>query len=221
MADANQILKLLVGRPLTLSDLCRQLGGGADMPIGCSERKQITKAIGRLVGRGLVKSLTPQKQTFPCTRNGGYVATKEGRAFVKAGRSVAEHVLNYPPLAKATTGAKLKGDNFRAALWLAFRFAKRATIPELIEAAGDQGVVKTTDLAHAYMKALTRAGIAVEMKRREPGFAPTSNGFKRYALLNDLGVKPPKAAAEFLLDPNSGERIPYLDLAPSQKTEAA
>jgi len=221
MADQNDILRVLVTarEPLSLDEVCR-LSLGAAAPVGSNPRKQVVKCLGRLIGRGLAKALTAHEQAFPRTQNGGYEATKDGRAFEKAGRNVSEHVLDYPAVTKPKVGPKANGDAFRDDLWKAFRFKKKASLRELIEVVDKHGVVKVDTLAAAWMKALIGAGVAVLLPVRERGFAPTSNGFKRYALLRDLGPKPPKPAADFLLDQNTGERIAFAAAKPS-KSEAA
>jgi hypothetical protein len=202
MADQNAILAILVkiGKPVSLDAL------SLEAPVGSPERKQTTKALGRLIGRGLVRTVQPKVTTFPAS-HGGYEATKEGRKFVQDGRRVSEHVLDYPAVTRPKEGTKAKGEAFREALWKAFRFAKKATLHELIEVAGDQGVVKVETLASAWMKALIRTGIAVELKTRASGFAPTSNGFKRYALVRDLGPKAPSIGRGVVIDNNNGEQI--------------
>jgi hypothetical protein len=217
MADQNTILRTLAASqgPMTLDEVCRA-ECGRDAPVGSAERKQVTKAIGRLIGRGLVRTVQPQVTTFPAS-HGGYDATKEGRMFVQEGRRVSEHVLDYPAVTKPKEGAKAKGEAFREALWKAFRFSKKATLHELIEVAGDQGVIKVETLAGAWMKALIRAGVAVELKVRAHGFAPTSNGFKRYALARDLGAKAPSIAHHFIIDNNSGQQIAFDQPAASRE----
>jgi len=57
--------------------------------------------------------------------------------------------------------------------------------------------------------ALARAGIVTKLAARAKGFAPTSNGHVRYAIIRDLGPIAPSAGALFVTDHNARARIDY------------
>ncbi len=207
MADQNVILRTLSATPdaMSLDEVCVETLGKA-APVGSPERKQTVKCLGHLIGRGFVRTVDADQQTFP-RASGGYQATTAGRKFSSDGRSVSEHVLSYPEVARPKNGVKAKGDALRTAMWTALRIMKKATIHDLIRVSGDYGVVKVDALASAWLKGLIKAGIVVELNTRAPGFAPTSNGFKRYSLLRDLGPVAPSVKATFVLDNNTGDKI--------------
>jgi hypothetical protein len=64
-------------------------------------------------------------------------------------------------------------------------------------------------VARTYLLLLCRAGVALRLRDREPGFAPSSNGFVRYALMKDLGPIAPVTRANALFDPNARKHIAY------------
>jgi hypothetical protein len=99
----------------------------------------------------------------------------------------------------------------RQKIWSAFRIARKATLADLATAAMAPGADadKTIENARKYLKGLCRGGIAAELPVRERGHAPTSNGFKRFSLVLDLGPRAPVVTSAGVFDPNKRETIPY------------
>jgi hypothetical protein len=93
-------------------------------------------------------------------------------------------------------------------VWRALRILGKASLPELLEIADAQG--RPAEHTRKYLAMLTRYGIVVISGRRSEGSAPTSNGFKRYILVRDLGPIAPvwSQRKQVLFDPNSRENIP-------------
>ena len=203
MCDQNSLLRLFVplgavAEPMTISTLALR----AKEP-----RKAVIACLGRLTAKKLVERVTKRKG-FGAGEEPLYVATKTGAAFARAGKR-----LTSGPNGPHTGARKPIEGSFRARLWNAFRMQKKATLNSLIEIArlpsdGDQ----VANNALKFMNALVRAGVAARLPTREKGYAPTSNGFVRFALIRDLGPLQPVAGTVSLINPNEGERfIPYAD----------
>jgi hypothetical protein len=165
-------------------------------------RRQVLYALGNLMQNKLAERSPEPKQPV------SYLATDKGFALIASGGRVTSG-----PKRPHTGDRKPQVNTLRARLWTALRLKKKATVPELLEIArlpGDGD--KETNLARnvqSWMKALVRAGVAAELSVRGQGYAPTSNGFKRFSLISDLGPQAPIASAKHLFDPNSGKRIAY------------
>lgn len=158
------------------------------------ENRAVVKAAAALIGRGYADraevgcfTLTAQGQTFRET--GGAVTCGPAGPLTQAYRRPRRQVL-------------------RDRLWAALRIKGKASLPELLEVAGN-GERDAANSAQRYTAALARAGYLREL-RREPGSAPTSNGFKRYALIRDTGPAAPqlRVRTHELFDPNTGEIVP-------------
>lgn len=161
-------------------------------------RKALLRALGRLMNNKLARRVG---RDLPAM----YEATDRGRALIASGRRVTSG-----PKGPHTGPRKQRKETFRARLWRAFRMKQKATIPDLIEIARDASCTENlSNNAQIYMRRLVSAGVASTFLIRAKGFAPTSNGFKRFALIRDLGPQAPRVHADHLFDPNSGEKIPY------------
>jgi len=223
MADANQILRTIFdlrddNGVVTLDALCVAVAG-TPLRVNDPERKQVIKSIGGLVSRGLVKSLGAVPGKFPASAHAGYTVTPKGEAFIAAGK-----VIKPGPKGKLAAPRTLAKETFTDRLWKALRQSpnKRATVNELVELAGAIGNVKTAlTAAHRYLKALSEVGITQKMAHRAKGFALTSNGFVRYAILKDRGPKAPVIYRDYIFDPNANERIARERVETASKTEAA
>lgn len=166
-------------------------------------RKKLINALGRLINAKLaVRILPPVRRFGPCISE--YCATDAGRALIASGKRVTSG-----PKGALTRQRNAPKDTFRGRLWRALRMARKATIPDLVEIAQSGKERDAYNNANAYLRRLVLAGVAVELPTRAKGFAPTSPGFNRYALIRDLGPQAPIATATHVFDPNSGTRIPY------------
>lgn len=158
------------------------------------ENRAVVKAAAALIARGLADraevgcfTLTIQGQTFRA--EGGAVTCGPAGPLTQTYRRPRRQVL-------------------RDRLWAALRIKGKASLPELLEVAGN-GERDAANSARRYTAALARAGYLREL-RREAGSAPTSNGFKRYALIRDTGPAAPqlRVRTHELFDPNTGEIVP-------------
>lgn len=101
----------------------------------------------------------------------------------------------------------------RTRVWRALRMLRKASLPELLEIAATDAETaatgRTANNAGRYLAALAAAGVVTVMPDRDPGTAPTSNGFKRYLLVEDLGPLTPvfNGRAGTLRDPNQDRLI--------------
>ncbi len=182
------------------------LPAGRDLNILVSasglSRKQVLRALGRLMNNKLVVRVGRDLPAF-------YRVTEKGRAMTTAGRRVTSG-----PKGPHTAPRKMQQNTFRARLWKAFRVKRKATIPELVEIASGGGEKNPHNNAQQFLRRLVRAGVATMLPLRARGFAPTSNGFGRYALIRDLGPLCPQIKPGSLFDPNSRALIPYREQRP-------
>jgi hypothetical protein len=208
MADQTAVLKVLVGAAgeLDLDRICFAIAPKLPRGPGSKLRRQVIQCLGRLVSAGLALR-TRCERSFG-TAHACWTATAKGRAQVAAGAPVKSGPKG------PFNGRRVLPDTLRQRAWTAFRVAKRATLAELAEVArrpddGDGDDARVIDNLRKYLKALARAGIVSQLRVRQPGFAPSSPGFGRYALAKDLGAIAPIAGAMFVTDPNALARIPY------------
>jgi hypothetical protein len=171
-------------------------------------RKQVMECVGRLLQNKLVQRCDVKRRVFGEPVIALYCLTDAGEAAVASGKRITSGP-NKPLVAPRKSAAS----TFRARLWAAFRISKKATLPDLIELARED---RDADDVHSnalrYLTALVRAGVAARLPTREPGYAPSSPGFVRFALIRDLGPGAPIAAAKSLVDPNAegdARFIPY------------
>lgn len=95
----------------------------------------------------------------------------------------------------------------RERAWWVMRRHGVFTLAELLATLADGTERDAGSNLGKYLRALTGAGILTVETQRAPGHAITSNGFLRYRLALDLGIKPPvwRASRKEVYDPN-GER---------------
>jgi hypothetical protein len=98
------------------------------------------------------------------------------------------------PKGPLTGRRKTSGGKLRPRLWRAMRMLTKFTAWDLISIAGTEAEQAEPDKLKGsvlrYLSALRRAGYIVVTRDREPGAAPTSNGFKRYLLLPNRNTGP-------------------------------
>jgi len=198
-ADQNAVFDALADRTATVTALC----GALAIP-----RKSALAALGKLMQKRLVARVNPgNAQNFERVE-ALYGVTKQGREFIARGARITSS-----PNGPMTGVRKGSQDTFRARLWRALRIQKKATIPALVEIARlPKDAEDVNSNALRYLQALARAGVVAKLPSRQKGFAPSSNGFLRWALIRDLGPLAPCASAKHLVDPNAtgdAQFIPY------------
>lgn len=170
---------------LTVAELAAETG---------LDNRVVVKAAAQLIGRGLADR----------AEVGCFTLTEEGEAF----RATGQEVTSGPKGPLTQPYRRARKITLRDRLWAAMRIKGKASIPELLElVATDKPGAES--LARKYASALCASGHLLEL-RREPGTAPTSNGFKRFALLRNTGPEAPlvRVTAREVYDPNTGETFP-------------
>lgn len=154
-------------------------------------QKDVVRTIGRLISTGHAERA--ERGCYLLTETGA-AALASGEAFKSGPKGKLTGILRRP-----------KRNTMRDRLWAALRIRCKGSIPELMELAGKgDGDAKTPDNAQRYLAALAKAGIVRELSRRQAGTSITSNGFKRWHLVNDLGPDAPvvRRKGNELYDPN-------------------
>jgi len=108
------------------------------------------------------------------------------------------------------TRARKQTHGLRERAWWVMRRRGVFTLPELLETVADGAQKDAASNLGKYLRALTRAGILTMEPRRQPGCSLTSNGYLRYRLALDLGIKPPvwRVTRNAVYDPNGDKAYP-------------
>jgi hypothetical protein len=181
-AAPTALLQALGGGPLSRAEVQDRLG---------LNWRQTTNAGRSLLRRGLMAILA----------DGRYRLTDEGRAAADRG-----DVITGGPKGQV----KIERNTFRQRAWAAMRAQRSFTVGAIVAAAATPADHDPRDNAARYISRLRQAGFLAEERRRQPGTAAGSNGFKVYRLVRDPGPKAPiwREGAGCLRDPNSGGDIP-------------
>ena len=101
----------------------------------------------------------------------------------------------------------------REKTWRAIRIKQKFTLDELARAVFDSGdrAADPVDNIRRFVVALEKAGYLISMKKRVPGTALTSNGFKRWMLVRDTGPKNPIPRKSGVWDQNDGVEYPFTE----------
>ncbi len=154
------------------------------------DHRKVATACGQLVTRGLIER----------KERGCFLITAEGLRSQESGVVLTSGPQG--PLTQRHPRTNRKQTK-RDLIWRAIRIAQKFSLAEietLAEASHDN--------AAGFVWALEKAGYLMPI-RREPGTAPTSNGFKRWLLFKDPGPQTPvyRPRRGEVFDPNSGETI--------------
>lgn len=171
------VLLLAAGSCLTTSEMVEATG---------MTRNTVADACVRLVRRGWVDRL----------ERGCFVLSPEGRRAHAGG----EKISSAPGHALTQSARRPRRRTFRDRVWKAIRIAKKFDLGRIEELAGVQAPA-----VRRYVRGLTQAGYLTEL-RRQPGEALTSNGFKRWLLVEDPGPETPVLKTDGRIwDPNKRE----------------
>lgn len=181
-AAATALLRALVGAPLSRDEAIKALN---------ISQRQATNAARNLLRRGYL-ALGP---------NALYQLTAEGAAAAEAGV-----IIRGGPKGQV----KLVKDTLRARAWCAMRVRRTFTIGEIVADAVVSGEGQPRDNIARYLSRLQAAGYVREQRRRQPGTAIGSNGFKRFVLVRNTGPLAPvfRSEAHCVFDPNLGKETP-------------
>ena len=212
MVDQTKVLAALCAAPgeMNLNTICQAVAPGRPFGPKSKLRIETIRMLGRLVSAKLAMR-TRCERTFGAI-HACWTFTAKGRELIRAGGRVKSG-----PKGPFNGLAKQRPGTLRERAWKALRIARKATLAELAEVArttddGDGDDVKVIDNLRKYLKALSRVGLVSQLPVKQQGFAPTSNGFVRYALTaagERLGPLAPIVGKAFVIDPNARTRIPY------------
>ncbi len=186
--NQNAMFKLFqIGSILTLRELTDRSG---------ISHHETIKTAGYLLNRGYVSRL----------ENGVFELTPEGRK-AKADGVVIKSGPMGPDTAKSRKPQK---ETLRQRSWSAMRIMSTFSINDLVAVASDDPTDEQHRNIGRYCSGLVKAGVLMEMANRERGAAETSNGFKRYNLINDTGEIAPtyRNTKSEVFDHNTQEVIP-------------
>lgn len=154
------------------------------------ERRAAATACGLLVRREWVDRL----------ERGCFVLSPKGRAALANGETIS-----CGPAGPLTQRARRpKRRTVQDKIWATIRIRRKVDLTTLVEMSSGG-----RDTVRRYVDRLARAGYLAEL-RREPGSAPTSNGFKRWTLVDDTGPAAPifKPTTGAFFDPNTNATRP-------------
>ncbi|WP_141703466.1 hypothetical protein [Methylobrevis pamukkalensis] len=158
-------------------EIARALAGG-----GCLTTAEIAEATGIdrrdvavFTGRLVVRSWIVRREI------GCFALSDVGRQGLESG----EVLVSGPTGPRTGALQRPKRRTGRDRMWSAMRIKRKFTVGDITELAG-----VNRDAASRYIQALARVGLLTPL-RREPGFAPTSNGHGRWLLTGDTGPKAP------------------------------
>jgi len=156
-------------------------------------RKQVSQGAARLVQRRYIERV----------ERGCFQLTEPGRVARQNGVE-----LSCGPNAPLTGHRRNRQNTFRARLWRAMRLKVKFGLSDIIALASREERGPRTN-ATRYVRQLARAGYLLELPRQK-GSAPTSNGFKRWALVRNTGELAPMPTADGVevWDPNTQEVFP-------------
>lgn len=154
-------------------------------------RRQITNATVKLLQKGLI--LRQRDGVLRLTED-GVAAAAEGTVIRGSRQKVSRSQRN----------------TFRERAWRSMRVRRRFTISEVVSDAAGPDDRQPDDNARRYVSRLRQAGFVMELPRRAPGTALSSNGFKRFALVRNSGPRAPVWCGEkgTVHDFNTGEDHP-------------
>lgn len=146
--------------------------------------KQVENALGKLCRHQLVEKTQPG-----CLR-----ITAAGRAAIDGGH-------------KLRSGPRGRSEGLRARAWRAMRVRRKFSVADLVMLSAEGGERDPASNLLKYIRALTRAGILVELKHREAPASLTSNGGKRWWLMETRDPGPIAPTVRWqrnqVFDPNS------------------
>lgn len=130
---------------------------------------------------------------------GCFELTEKGRAAIAAGETLKSGP--HGPLTQERPRRPRRVTDVDR-IWRAMRVQKKFSMASIAEVTGARA-----DNVGKFIRRLTAAGYLLELNV-EPGFAPTSNGFKRWSLIDDTGFQTPsivrRGGVSHVYDRNTG-----------------
>ena len=196
---ASETTETLTGQNAVLAALHPDICQDADTLAATSglTRHKVLTAMARLIGRGLADR----------TEVGCYLLTADGVAWRASGRQIT-------PGPKGKNHCKYirrQPHALHDRAWAALRMLGKASLPQLMELVADPAKPDGTgsNSVRMYLAALAKIGWLRDLPRAA-GTAPTSNGYKRYALVFNPGPLAPqhRRQAREIYDPNEKKTYP-------------
>ncbi|MDD5176794.1 MAG: hypothetical protein PHQ05_10270 [Sterolibacterium sp.] len=155
--------------------------------------KQIENAANNLRKHGFIQR----------SNKGCHTLTAAGRKALEEGAKLRGGPKGPQPVRKVARGLRQRA-------WNALRTCKKLTVDDIVMRVVDGGERDAYGNIRQYVRALSLAGYVRAMPVREPALNLTSNGCKRWLLINDTGPEAPvwRAAHKTLYDPNLELEIP-------------
>lgn len=159
-------------------------------------RHEVVRTAGRLIERSYLDRL----------ETGVFILTDEGEnalandVEIRSGPKHADLAIARPP----------RQSTLRASAWAAMRVMNSFSTEEIVAVIKDDPTNQDQDNITRYCRALNQAGILVLMPTRGRKNSTTSNGFKRYRILNDVGDIAPthRVRSNDVFDHNSRAALP-------------
>jgi hypothetical protein len=153
--------------------------------------KQVENALGKLKKHGLVEQTQPG-----CLR-----LTAAGRAAAEGGDTLRSGPRGQQP------GSRGRATGLRVRAWRAMRVRRKFAIADLVMLSAEGSERDPASNLLKYIKALTRAGILIEMPHRAAALNATSNGCKRWMLPDETNSGPEaptvRVSKNQVYDPNT------------------
>lgn len=163
--NQNAVFQLFArGAVVTLNELTERSG---------ISRHETVKTVGYLLNRGYVNRL----------ENGIFELTEAGCEAKTAGVVIKSGPMG-PDSGKSR---KPRKGTLRQSAWSAMRIMSVFSVNDLVAVASEDPTDQQHQNLRRYCWGLVKAGMLMEMPNREAGAAESSNGFKRYRLLEDTG----------------------------------
>lgn len=185
VTNQTKLLHGLGDACMTIDVLSQELG---------MSRRQITNAAMSLIQKGLV-----ERAALGC-----FQRTAEGHEAAARG-----DVITSGPNGPLAKDRKPLPNTLRQRAWNVIRIQRKFTIPDLLVAATSGEEKLATNNLQRYCKALSVAGVIRRLPGVRPGTSPSSPGFARYMLVQDLGPIAPtyRQSGKAIFDHNSSEEM--------------
>lgn len=161
--------------------------------------RQVSRAAEGLIRKGLAERV----------EKGCYRLTAEGQVVVGDGGTITSG-----PNQSPTKPVSPHQETLRQRAWNAMRIQQKFTIPDLILVAAHGEEENAHNNLSKYCSNLSKVGILRLLRGRVEGSAPSSNGFKRYQLLQDLGeIAPVLRRGGAVYDHNSDQEFQPIEVS--------
>ena len=149
------------------------------------------------------------KRGYAISLSGEYVCTPEGLIFAQSGQEIKSG-----PAGFERQKPRVIDGSIRTKAWRAMRIKVKFSLEDLGRSVldGSEGGKDPLENIRKYVAGLQKTGYLIEMKRRIPGSAPTSNGSKRWMLVRNTGpLAPVIRKGNQVWDQNEERNYPFAE----------